>query len=136
MPVATVSYDDGSPKPECSTTTTTSAPLDRDSETAARTDGTMSRTSTRPRSLSRSQTIEPGVVPDDRDTNLRAHEHDRGSVGVLPVGAVDVGGNERERRLLDDTVEIPQPVIELVVADRGCVVSDGVHRRNDRIRAQ
>ena len=61
-PVAAVSYDDGSLKPECSTTITTCAPCARTSPTAARTLGTMSRISMRPRSLSRSQIIEPGVV--------------------------------------------------------------------------
>ncbi len=61
-PVPTVSYDDAPDSPECSTTTTTSAPFARASATATRTAGTMSRTSTRPRTLSRSQTIVPGVV--------------------------------------------------------------------------
>ena len=79
----------------------TSAPFARASATAVRTSATMSRSTTRPRRLSRSQSIAPGVVAPTMPSAHTASLHDdvRG-ISARTTREIGVGGEQRERRLL------------------------------------
>ena len=114
---------------------TTAAPASRASRTASRTDGTMSRTTRRPLRLSRSQTIEPGVVAPTIAilTPLRvATAHALES--LLPVRLKTFAAKKRKRGLAHRALERGQAVVEFVIADCGRVVLHRVHRDDHRMR--
>ena len=95
----------------------------------------MSPTTMRPRRLSRSQTIEPGVVAPTmptftppRSTTVQPRK------ARLPSGRLALAARSGNSRLACRALEERYAVVELVVAHRGRVVAHGVHRGHDRVR--
>ena len=71
---------------------------------------------------------------DDRDAHATAVEEGRRRPAALAVDPPDVGGEQREGRGRERTVEIGKAVVELVIAEHARVVLHGVHRGDDRVR--